>query len=97
MLLYINTRLDSSVGRATGSHPQGCGFKPHWGQNVFFNKFISRTIKNFFLILKLEVIPHRMSHTSLEGVLQQKKKNMKRHLSGVIWDPFRLHLVHIRK
>ena len=35
MLFNINS-LDSSVGRATGFHPQGCGFKPHRGQNVFF-------------------------------------------------------------
>ena len=45
MLYNINSR-DSSVGRATRSHPQGCGFKPHWGQNYFsiiekFSKKIS--------------------------------------------------------
>ena len=34
-MLYNINSLDSSVGRATGSHPQGCGFKPRWGQNVF--------------------------------------------------------------
>ena len=58
MLLDIN-RLDSSVGRATGFHSQGCEFKPHQGQNFFLiymynmkskklsNKFISRKIKKF--------------------------------------------------
>ena len=38
MLLDIN-RLDSSVGRATDFHSQGCEFKPHQGQN-FFNFFL---------------------------------------------------------
>ena len=35
-MLYNINSLDSSVGRATGSHPQGWGFKPHWGQIFFF-------------------------------------------------------------
>ena len=36
-MLHNIKSLDSSVGRATVFHPQGCGFKPHWGQNYFSN------------------------------------------------------------
>ena len=35
MLLDIN-RHDGSVDRAVGSDSQGCVFKPHQGQNLFF-------------------------------------------------------------
>ena len=72
MLLDIN-RHDGSVDRAVGSDSQGCVFKPHQGQNLFFfflyiiwnRKSALRSLnqeksKKFFLILKLEVIPHRM-------------------------------------
>ena len=57
MLLDIN-RHDGSVDRAIGSDSQGCVFKPHQGQNLFFfflynmkskkcsKKFKSRKIKN---------------------------------------------------
>ena len=41
-MLYNINSLDSSVGRATGSHHQGYGFKPHGDQNCFF-----LIIKNF--------------------------------------------------
>ena len=39
MLLDIN-RHDGSVDRAVGSDSQGCVFKPHQGQNLFFFFFI---------------------------------------------------------
>ena len=47
MLLDIN-RLDSSVGRATGFHSQGCEFKPHQGQNFFsfFSLFFIYNMKS---------------------------------------------------
>ena len=48
MLHNINS-LDSSVGRATGSHPQGCVFKPRWGQNYFL------LIENFSIIKTIAV------------------------------------------
>ena len=31
--------LDSSVRRVSDFHPQGCGFKPPWGQ-IFFNDYM---------------------------------------------------------
>ena len=40
----------------------------------FSKKFISRTIKNFFFILKLEVIPHRMSLRRKKIIDGVKKK-----------------------
>ena len=43
MLLDIN-RHDGSVDRAVGSDSQGCVFKPHQGQNLFF----------FFLIYNMK-------------------------------------------
>ena len=61
MLLDIN-RHDGSVDRAVGSDSQGCVFKPHQGQNLFFfffiynmkskkcsKKFKSRKIKRILL------------------------------------------------
>ena len=59
MLFDINS-LDSSVGRATGFHSQGCGLKPRQGQKCFFyvynvkskklsKKFILRAVKKFLL------------------------------------------------
>ena len=44
------------------------------------------------ILMKLGDVAHVIGRCA-----SAKKKNMKRHLSGVIWDPFRLHLVHIRK
>ena len=48
-MLYNINSLDSSVGRAMGSHPQGCGFNPLWGQNFFL------VIENFSIIKKYSV------------------------------------------
>ena len=76
MLLDIN-RHDGSVDRAVGSDTQGCVFKPHQGQNFFsFFLFIiwnrksalrslnQEKSKKIFLILKLEVISHRIPLSS---------------------------------
>ena len=52
-MLYNINNLDSSVGRATCSYPQGCGFKPCWGQNCFL------IIENFSIIKKKQFCPWR--------------------------------------
>ena len=77
MLLDIN-RHDGSVDRAIGSDTQGWVFKPHQGQNFFSSFFLyiiwnwksalrslnQEKSKKFFLILKLEIIPHRIPLSS---------------------------------
>ena len=80
-------RHDGSVDRAVGSDSQGCVFKPHQGQNLFFfflyiiwnRKSALRSLnqeksKKFFLILKLEVIPHRMPLRRKKNHRNQKPK-----------------------
>ena len=74
MVLDINWH-DGSVDRPTGFKSLGCEFNPHQGQNFFFIYIIwnrksalgslnQEKSKKFFLILKLEVISHRMPLSS---------------------------------
>ena len=86
MVLDINWH-DGSVDRPTGFKSLGCEFNPHQGQNFFlFFLYIiwnrksalgslnQEKSKKFFLILKLEVIPHRMPLRRKKNHQNQKPK-----------------------
>ena len=60
--IYNNIKvLDRSVRRASDFHPQGCEFKPHWGQNFIFliicNKQILKLSKRFPILFMEKILP----------------------------------------